>query len=111
MTEINTVLDACNNFFNTVEEKECVIAIYDANGKKLGYIADTEPTENIFFDEGMLMIDKLTLTEDKSKALQIKWTKDEKGNYNLLKIKGKLIYAVDALYDLEYGAYLFELAN
>jgi hypothetical protein len=110
MTKTNSVLNACNDFCSAVEEKECAIAIYDATGKKLGYVADIESTENVFF-EGMLMIDKLTITEDKSKALRIKWTKDEKGDYNLLKIKDRLTDAVDALYDFGYSGYLFELAD
>jgi hypothetical protein len=110
MTKKNTVMDTLDNFFDTIKEKECVIALYDATGKKLGYVADTAK-ENMFDEEGIFDLGNPSITEDKSKALRVKWTKDDEDTNYWLKVKDELIEGCDLFHDLEFGAYLLELAD
>lgn len=105
MTELNDVITACDNFFDAISEKECVIALYDAASKKLGYIADTN-AKNIFD-----AINTLSMTKDKNEALRVKWTKDAVDNRYYLDVKGELIEGCDLFHELEFGAYLLELAD
>lgn len=110
MTEKNNVINVCDNFFNSIKEKECVIALYDATGKKLGYVADVAK-ENMFDEDGIFSLGEPNVIEDKSKALRVKWTKDDEDDSYYLEVKDEPIEGCDLFHKLEFGAYLLELAD